>query len=653
MQSSDTIPHIYASELNNTSTTSGYNLTFTLNTAATSGNILLIDTTTGDTTKVPFFNLSQGVHTISVDSTMVPVGGGNYRWAVQANSLSIVSASDTTPDKFTDETTNLLLNFYTAHGVSVDNDFNSDYFGRIYVAENYETNASHPRSYPGIYIFDAALTDVTGQGNVAYAGGVFANSSSFNSPDRCVVAPGGLVYISDMGNMTANNGGVYVMDPANPGSAFIPVLNTATASPIGLAVTGSGDNTKLFTMDQAYTGATGGTAINNGLQYNIGTSTGIPGGTPDAIIYNNNTNGLIYTSLTTSGSGGFDNITSDGRGGFFIGQTRSANATSDSQGAPSLFHVDSTGNVDANFGGQLLGSNPPGLAVSYDGSVLAANIGGNDYKVFSVSYDASGVPSLTKIYEFTCPNGVSYSMAFDRAGNLYLITESSTLVGYSFPTPNNSFTTPAPSTQILSISSTPPPPPVPVITGLTLTAQLAQLRGSIVNLVWTTASEQNAGANITYTVQRSTDNGSTWVTIGSQPAQNGNSTHLRTYNMTDSVTQNGVYEYRVVAANSDNSYSITSNTSSVSILLPNPNVKVFPNPANTVINVMLPANTIGVITYKLIAANGAIALNGSAFNNQTGFVQIPVAGVASGVYFLQVVVNNINWAKTYEVQIVH
>ena len=103
--------------------------------------------------------------------------------------------------------------------------------------------------------------------------------------------------------------------------------------------------------------------------------------------------------------------------------------------------------------GLIGGSINAGMAVSYDGSLLAINYS-NEYKVYDVTYNATGAPTLTEVYDIAPGVGDAYSIAFDRANNLYVISTISTLGGYSFPTADNTFTTPAPSSQTLNFSGT-------------------------------------------------------------------------------------------------------------------------------------------------------------------------------------------------------
>ena len=181
--------------------------------------------------------------------------------------------------------------------------------------------------------------------------------------------------------------------------------------------------------------------------------------------------------------------------------------------------------------------------------------------------------------------------------------------------------------------------PLP-ITGLQLTAQP---KGNTVNLSWGTLTEINSK---NFTVQRSADNGKTWVTVAAQPtkAVNGNSSVPLSYTAQDIVLQSGEYEYRVVETDIDGS-TTTSNIATVNITANGS--AVYPNPAKDYINVMLTASANNV-PYRLISSDGKIVLSGT-MTNAGNHGTIEVAGIASGVYFLQVTVNNTT--QTYEVQI--
>jgi len=491
-----TVPRIYASELKAVSTGSGYNLSFTLNTGATSGKIILNSTTTADSTVIPLTTLLQGRNSITVDNTQAPEG--QYTWKVEASASPVATVA-----KFSNEFSNQLLDFFCAYGLSIDNNFDSPYFGRVYVTSSGPTNTSFSGRVtgPGVYILDAALSDVTGQGNTPYSGGIsrtaystipvfnnpyslfdpqystlnsgYSYTNLYASPARCSVAPDGQLYIADLNSL---NSGVVVMDPANPGNNFRQIFGGARNSVgmfqlsgvniasvvLDLCVTESGDSTKLITVDKtygnAYANPFGLTKGYNGLRYDIGTSTEPWATAPSGVIFNNAAAGNLLYSLNAA------SIAPDDRGGFFISQNRYVGQ--DNQTVPSLIHVSPDGSVDFNSNGLIGGSVTAGMAVSYDGSMLAINYS-DEYKVYNVTYNASGAPILTEVYDIAIPATVrdACSMTFDRAGNLYVISAASVLGGYSFPIADNTFTTPAPSSQILDFS----------VTGIN-TPQISQLR---------------------------------------------------------------------------------------------------------------------------------------------------------------------------------
>ena len=71
-----------------------------------------------------------------------------------------------------------IFQFYSGRGVAVDNNPESPFFGRVYVSESAgglisEGTPVNPRTtQKGIYILDAALSDVTNQGAKSYTGNI-------------------------------------------------------------------------------------------------------------------------------------------------------------------------------------------------------------------------------------------------------------------------------------------------------------------------------------------------------------------------------------------------------------------------------------------------------------------------------------------------
>jgi len=477
---------IYGSELKAVSTASGYNLSFTLNAPATSGEIIFTPTPSGSVVTVPITTtLNVGRNTVPVASTQVPAG--NYTWAVKVTGAAVPNMV-----KFTDETANPLLNFFSAGSLAIDNSFESPYFGRMYVSSNYNTGGApngRGNTSPGIYVLDGALTDVTNQTNTAYAGNVSWVANFFTSPDRVCVGADGTVYIGDYKDALSN---VWIMDPANPQNDFQQAFGGTHqsnglyltdagvytgGSNIALCSTGVGENAKLFTLDEDY-GTTdnpfGLTLGENILIYNVGTGSFPWMVDPSGILFDN------AAQAITMGAGGYQgkiiynpssaSLASDNRGGFWICQNRAANG--DNQAVPSVLHISlfsggfggptyigdyNSGDPAGNGAGDFGASQGGALSLTPDGNMLALQTLNGDYRVYNVSYAENGAPQLTLAYDINPTSipaavGTINDLKFDAAGNLYMLTTATILVGYALPIADNTFTTPAPSTDVLGFT---------------------------------------------------------------------------------------------------------------------------------------------------------------------------------------------------------
>ena len=228
--------NIFASELKASAVTTANEVTFsyTLNADATA---VTITVSNGDEFVLTGADLTKGKH--SVTKTLKP-GAGDYSWSVKA-----VGAPNTavTPVATTSAT------FVAPRGLAMDKNFDSPFFGHIYVADN-KGSATNG----GIYAFDATLSDFSGQGATAYASDWAASTAS---PLRVTVAQDGRVYISDWSDYATS--GVYIWDPANPTAPKVPIFGgtmtsggvkkegdvTIHGSISSCYVEGTGANTKL------------------------------------------------------------------------------------------------------------------------------------------------------------------------------------------------------------------------------------------------------------------------------------------------------------------------------------------------------------------------------------------------------------------------
>lgn len=444
-QTPATTANIYASELK-VNTVSGTSLEFTLNENATSV-IITINDENGEVKSIDAGPLNKGHNSVSAD--LSDLSQGTYTWSVTAMAgvvdRPVKISNNSRPE----------MQFFSARGVAVDNEFDSPFFGRVYAVESAPGQVTNRSTDDGVYILNAALEDVTAQGAKSYDGGVVWGAGS--SPFRLCVAPDGKVYMNDWSD---THSGVWVMDPANPSAPFTEVFAGLTRAGSGLAsiggvnvhgsiahcwVTGKGEDTKLFTFDEDYIDAVA-TKPGNVLQYNIGTLQSPWQQAPSAIVYDNAKNGNIQLNFNSC-------IAPDTRGGWWISQHRATDAA----GIPSLIHVNAAGTVDFNSGSTptlIENSVWGGMAVSYDGTRLA--MGCNDeIKIFDVTFSDEGIPSLTRIHSIKPALGNSCGLAFDRAGNVYLISNTTERLGvWALPKTDNQFITPAPETQKIVVLPT-------------------------------------------------------------------------------------------------------------------------------------------------------------------------------------------------------
>jgi len=441
--------NVYASDLQTVVPTcncpNAYGFSFVLNENASnvSINILKEDSIIKS---FPAGALLKGENTISSDFT--GVGPGEYTWSVTAEAEGVDR-----PVKISDNT-NPLMQFNISRSVAIDNSFESPGFGHVYVSESTGAALTGRTTQDGVYVLNAALSDVTNQGANAYAGGVAWGSTSSSSPMRLSVAEDGKVYICDWSDA---HPGVWVMNPTSPTTAFVPVFDGLTKASTGLStfngvnihgsishcyVLGKGEDTRLYTFDEDYVDAV---ATNKGnlLQYNIG-ALAAPYQSAPTVIYNDAVAGNLQQNLNSC-------IAPDAHGGWWISQNRSADAAT----IPSLIHVSTTGTVDFNSGltpTLIENSSIGGMAVSYNGTRLAMG-GNNELKIFDVTYSVTGIPALTKIHSIKPALGASIGgVSFDRAGNVYAVSESDKRLGiWALPKADNRFTTLAPINQKINI----------------------------------------------------------------------------------------------------------------------------------------------------------------------------------------------------------
>ncbi len=436
---------IYASELTMTHSGDTYTFSYRLNEDATDvtlqllyeGHIVQTKSFGAQTKGVQSGTLSQSEITYPERNT-----ADHLTWAIQATARPINALTKLSDDGTT-------YQFYRPFGVAVDNNPESEFFGRVYVTntKNGTCGGGGRTTANGLYAFDAGLNALN---STAYTGGVswYNSNSSGNSPFRVAVAPDGRVFLCDWSDA---HSGIWIAPAGGITGTFTQLFTGLTRASSGLStnsssvpvhgsisgcyVLGTGEATQLFTMDEDYQ-VEGKTY--NLLRYDIGSATSWSTA-PSAVVFNNAANNSPLVNNIVK-------PVSDLHGGWWIIQHRYAETSQE----PSLIHV-LNGAVDYNTGGEQLleNSNNGGLAVNYDGSRIATT-SQSQINVWDVTYDNDGhLTAITPAFEITSSDisglGTSSNdVAFDPAGNIYYVSNTSErLVVIGLPKTNNSFTTPA------------------------------------------------------------------------------------------------------------------------------------------------------------------------------------------------------------------
>lgn len=383
---------------------------FVLNTAATGLTMQFFDAAGDLAAEVDLEDaslLTAGAHQTTVEIPLDELEGGVYKWGILANGGTTVFENLTTAE-------DVRFKFYMPRDVIVDNSFESDYFGRVYVSQSTTGNCNNDAGSDitaaqtrGIYIFDTQMNFVNGQDSalIGYDGAIGGDSTSTVAFRRLAVDEQGNVYV---GSLDDNTKGVYRMDPAAPENPFVQVL-AAEGGVAGLEVCGG----KLYTLE----GIGVGTGTFN--RYDMST---IPVGAAEKS-YETMENGLANAHIV---------IRSDKRSGFWVVQYRGqfddykAFTHWTKKGA-----VDFEVTPDMNLLSNSLTTQRGTMGINQDGSLIAVG-SGKRAVVFSVSYNEDGIPSLDKLCETpelaTNIDGVS----FDAADNLYVVSASSERL-YIFP----------------------------------------------------------------------------------------------------------------------------------------------------------------------------------------------------------------------------
>jgi hypothetical protein len=175
------------------------------------------------------------------------------------------------------------------------------------------------------------------------------------------------------------------------------------------------------------------------------------------------------------------------------------------------------------------------------------------------------------------------------------------------------------------------------IAPVTLISFSAHVKGSGVNLDWSTSQELN---NKYFQVERSADGNSNWSVIARVDGS-GNSQVVKKYTAFDASPLAGVNYYRLKQVDYDGK-SGHSKTVAVKIQLQKPSISVVANPFYNTLSVNFVSRTSEMVTARLIDVTGKqIAVQNWAVNSGTSKKDFNnLGGLHHGMYILSIVNNS-------------
>ena len=366
-----------------------------------------------------------GKNTVEIATAELPAGV-QLTWAIQVQATSV--DAPTQEEK--------MYNLYCPHGLAIDKDPESEYFGRILVADAMDI-VKDKAGYlgygigAGLHVFNPSFTT---DSTVYQGGNDFTRILASNGyqPWRVKISEDGRIFVSSL-----DLNGVVVWEVSKDLQTWTPVIagtNDATdyniyedsiyvAGPnCSMDVVGSGENLKLL----LYSTNNKGIAFNQSGyrldEYALGTATTWTGAPKN--ILTGGAYGVVHTNVE---------FIYDGEGGYWFGGSRAGNA-----GQANLAHINAEGVEDyRSEDASLYGGD--GVLVHngmlFKGKARTSSTVGN-FGVWTIGKDAEGKTTLTEKWTVSA-NGIGRNLnefAVDYAENLYVVGNSGEkIIAYALP----------------------------------------------------------------------------------------------------------------------------------------------------------------------------------------------------------------------------
>ena len=358
--------------------------------------------------------------------------------------------------------------FWSPYGVVVDNNTDSDNFGRILVTESqsslpatgYHSSKEENGIGIGIYAFDQMLQPIkNSEGKYGFLSGMTPAEGKYEGTTttiydfkRLAMSEDGRLFVSRTNSTTA---GVYELNPNDLEAAATAVFEGTigadgnitnadgefVAGPAtGLSVSGAGDELMLAVVscDNGYALSTSAHHVD---VYNLGknkTWSAVPSNRVTTL------DGYWINSATVNAC-----LDPDGMG-LMVGQYRGA----PSEAEPAYKHVDLVTNM-VDYSDITTPAGGAGMAWNANHTLFAMASGKKKVGIYRVTREDSSAPVYTKLYEFdtTCGTNTN-AIAFDAADNLYVVSNSGEwLKAFALPRDNGEVAVAAPSKYDVTLSS--------------------------------------------------------------------------------------------------------------------------------------------------------------------------------------------------------
>ena len=399
-----------------------YTFSYKTNVYAQSGNLVIFKEdgkTIEKTFALPTPIVKNKTHQITIAKTDLPKRLG-MNWGIELTGKSVPKYSYL--QEVSDQTREI-YDFYNMMGVLVDNNPESDYFGKIYIqatltGKSDGATARADAQKAGLFIYNQWLDELNPTSNVGIqpslpSGYSIGSSNQFN---RLAIDPttNNITYCYAVSGKPA----VFSMDRANLTGTPTNLLEGQSGITRSVAHCFDADG-NLYVMD-------------------------LPG-SGQIFKIDKDGNKTKFGELTSKYAAVNMALASDGRGGLWVAQNRGQ-----IDGCYQLVHYNKSGTVDyAVYQGSdhgFTGNSTRGaLAYDVERQVLAQGRNGSVI-LFDVTYDAStGVPTLTQqsLVASIGHNNID-GLAFDYAGDLYVVNSGKEkFYKFTIPTNNNTCLVPA------------------------------------------------------------------------------------------------------------------------------------------------------------------------------------------------------------------